>query len=591
MFRRLRSERCALTKDSASTAHIRFEPNDKLPRALALGLGLQFAVLCLAGIVLTPAIVIRAGGGTESYLAWAVFAAVAISGITTILQAARVGRIGSGYVLVTGTSPTFIAVCVAAMFEGGPALMATLIIASSLAQFLLSWRLSLLRRILTPGVAGTVIMLISVTVMPHAWRMIGEAPPGASPLAAPLTALATLVLICGIALRGNRTLRLWAPVIGIVAGSLIGLYFGLYDTSRVANAAWFGFPQGGWPGLDLSFGPAFWGLLPAFVFATLVGATETIGDALAIQRVSWRKPRAGDFRVVQGAVAADGAGNLLSGLAGTVPNTTYSASVSVTELTGVAARRVGVAVGAVFLAATLLPKLLAVILAVPGPVVAAYLIVIMAILFMLGVKLVLQEGISHRNSLVCGVSFWIGTGFQAGVIFPEFFSEFAGGMLQDGMTAGGLTAITMTSLIELTSPRRHRLQVAFSVSALPEIVAFLGAFAKRSGWADPMRYRLEAASEETLLTLLAQGGDEENAQRRLLLIARKDDGGAALEFIAAPGHGNLEDRMTLLSEQAPAIAAEHEVSLRLLRAQASSVRHHQYHDTDIVTVHVDAPGD
>ena len=35
--------------------------------------------------------------------------------------------------------------------------------------------------------------------------------------------------------------------------------------------------------------------------------------------------------------------------------------------------------------------------------------------------------------------------------------------------------------------------------------------------------------------------------------------------------------------------AEHEVSLRLLRRLASSVRHQQYHGTDIVTVRVAAP--
>ena len=517
------------------------------------------------------------------------FAAVAVSGVTTILQAVRVGRIGSGYVLVMGTSATFIAVCIAAIAEGGPALLATLVIASSLFQFALSGRLSLLRRILTPTVSGTVIMLIAVTVMPYAWDMIGEAPAEASALAAPITALVTLVLIFAIALRGNAVMRLWAPVIGVVVGSLIAGAFGLYDTARVAEAGWIGLPEGDWPGLDLSFGPAFWGLLPAFVFATLVGAIETIGDALAIQRVSWRKPRAADFRAVQGAVAADGTGNLLSGLAGTVPNTTYSTSVSVTELTGVAARRVGIAVGAVFIAAALFPKLLALILAIPGPVVAAYLIVLMAMLFMVGIKLVLQEGMNYRNGLICGISFWLGTGFQAGAIFPEFFAEFAGGMLQNGMTAGGLTAILMTLLVELTSPRRRRIQVEFGVAALPELIEFLGAFAQRSGWKDAMRQRLEAASEETLLTLLGQRGEEENAGRRLLLIARKEGAGAVLEFIATPGEGNVEDRIALLTEQTSDGAVEQEVSLRLLRALASSVRHQQYHDTDIVTVHVDAP--
>ena len=35
---------------------------------------------------------------------------------------------------------------------------------------------------------------------------------------------------------------------------------------------------------------------------------------------------------------------------------------------------------------------------------------------------------------------------------------------------------------------------------------------------------------------------------------------------------------------------EREVSLRLLRHLASSVHHQQYHDTDIVTVRVKAPG-
>ena len=35
-------------------------------------------------------------------------------------------------------------------------------------------------------------------------------------------------------------------------------------------------------------------------------------------------------------------------------------------------------------------------------------------------------------------------------------------------------------------------------------------------------------------------------------------------------------------------APEREVSLRLLRHLASSVHHQQYHDTDIVTIRVDA---
>ncbi|MCY4434321.1 MAG: hypothetical protein OXE45_11715, partial [bacterium] len=59
--------------DPAEQRHIRFEPDDKPPAALTVGMGLQFAVLAIAGIVLTPAIVIRAAGESDSYLTWAVF--------------------------------------------------------------------------------------------------------------------------------------------------------------------------------------------------------------------------------------------------------------------------------------------------------------------------------------------------------------------------------------------------------------------------------------------------------------------------------------------------------------------------------------
>ena len=71
------------TNDSDHGASIRYQPDEKPPLALTIGLGLQLAILCIAGVVLTPAIVIRAAGGSEAFLSWAVFAAVAVSGVTT----------------------------------------------------------------------------------------------------------------------------------------------------------------------------------------------------------------------------------------------------------------------------------------------------------------------------------------------------------------------------------------------------------------------------------------------------------------------------------------------------------------------------
>ena len=269
-------------------------------------------------------------------------------------------------------------------------------------------------------------------------------PQGASPAAAPVSATATLVAITALALRASGVWRLWAPVIGIAVGCVVASFFGLYDVARVVEADWVGMPTSGWPGFDLSFGSEFWVLLPAFVFVTLVGAIETIGDSVAIQRVSWRTPRAVDFRTVQGAVNADGLGNLLSGLASTVPNTTYSSSIPLTELTGVAARNVGVSLGLIFIALAFLPKVAALILAIPSPVVAAYLMVLMGMLFVQGMKIVMQDGLDYRKGVVVGISFWLGAGFQNQAIFADQLGEQWGALLGNGMTTGGLAVLVLT---------------------------------------------------------------------------------------------------------------------------------------------------
>ncbi len=581
-----------MTKDPDYRSNVRYQPDESPPKALSLGLGFQLAAITVAGVVLTPAIVIRAAGGSEHFLSWAVFAAVMVAGVTTVLQAVRIGRFGAGYVLMMGTSGAFIAVCITAIAEGGPAMLATLVVISSFFQFMLATRLSLFRQILTPTVAGTVLMLIPVTVMPIIFDMLNTVPEGAPPAAVPVTALVTMVIIVGLALKARGQLRLWVPVIGVVIGSIVAGFFGIYNFELVANASWVGLPDGSWPGLDFSFGPVFWTLLPAFVFVTLVGAVETVGDSIAIQHVSWRKPRAVDFRAVQGAVGADGVGNLLSGLAGTVPNTTYSTSIAVVELTGVGARSVGIATGALFVVLAFLPKALAVILAIPDQVVAAYVTVILALIFILGMKMIIQDGINYRVGLIAGVSFWIGSGLQTESIFPEFFSQFAGGFLQNGITAGGLTAIILTMFLKLGVSRSSRIETELDTSALPHIRQFLEGFVARNGWQQAMMTRLDIASEETLLTLLQknEGAGGEQESRRLSLVARKEDGGAVLEFVAATGEGNLQDQIALISEQTvDAPPVEKEISLRLLRHVASSVLHQQYHDTDIVTVRVDAP--
>lgn len=568
---------------------VRYEPNETPPTPIAIGSGFQAAMLIVAPIVLTVVIVFRIAEQSDDYLSWGVFAALIVSGITTVLQAVRVGRVGAGHVLIMGTSGAFIAVCVAALMKGGPATMASLIVISSLVQFLLAAKLSLLRRIFTPVVSGTVIMLIAVTVMPIIFDALIDVPEDASSAAAPIAAFVTLATVVVLVLRAPASWRLWSPIIGIGAGCIVSIPLGIYDVQQIVDAQWIGIPFKSWPGFDVSPGVEFWALLPAFIVVTIVGAIETIGDGVAIQRVSNRQQKATDFRVVQGALNADGVGNLLSGLMGTLPNTTYSSSISLAEVTGIAARRVGVIIGILFLVLAFFPKFSAVFIAIPSPVAAAYLAVLIGLLFVQGMKIVIQDGVDHRKAVIVGLAFWAGVGFQNKWIFPDLIGDgFLGVLIGNGMTSGAIVAIIMMVFLEVTAPRRKRLEVPLNSESIPEMREFLHEFASRAGWSASEQDRLVLVGEETLTNLIAEGVEdpERSGPRRLVVAARSGIGNIELEFVSASEGENLEDQLSYLGET-PDIQDDRDISFRLLRHYASSVRHQKYHGVDIVTVSVE----
>ena len=571
---------------------LRYQVDEKAPLPLVVGVGTQYALLSLSSMMLMPAVAFRAAGAPENAVVWAVFASLMICGAITALHARPIGRFGAGYVLAVGPTSAAIAVTADALNAGGPVLLAMLAITASLIQFAFALRISLLRRLLTPTVSGTALMLIPVTIIPVMFGMLDDVPAEYPDVAAPACAGTTLLVVGGIMLKGTPALRTWAPVIGIIAGSVVAGVYGLYDVDRVVQAAWFGMPTE-WPGhfatitsdLDIA---TFAGMVPAFVLLYLICTIRSMSSSLAIQTVSWRAPRAMDFRPVQGTIAGDALSNLAAGLAGTMPNGANSGTVARTQLTGVAARPVGIVFGAAVILLALCPKVVALVLAVPGPVFAGYVIVMIAITFTIGLKMAVSEG-GHRQGLIIGLAFWIGAGCQYGFIFPDFVATFAGGMLKSALTAGGLVAILLTAVLVLTGPRRQRLETQLAVASLPALREFLRDLVQRHQWGSAMNGRVDAVAEETLLTLLRDDREAAERERRLLLVASSEGNVAVLEFIAAGGQENIEDRLAVLGETATEASVERDVSLRLLRHLASEVRHRQYHDVDIVTVRVVEP--
>ena len=126
------------------------------------------------------------------------------------------------------------------------------------------------------------------------------------------------------------------------------------------------------------------------------------------------------------------------------------------------------------------------------------------------------------------------------------------------------------------------------MESLAEVDEFVQRFAKDKHWDATSTGRLRAATEEAIVSLVPDERDSEPEDARNLVLSMGGDGRKAeLEFIAAAGEGNLEDKLALLGQWAGQ-SSDREFSLRLLRHFATSVSHRQYHDTDVVTLRVDA---
>ena len=568
--------------------HIRYEPDDRCPPLVTFGVALQSVILVLTPTIVIVALTVRAAEQDASFLAWAVFAALIIGGIATAMQSVRAGRLGAGHLLITCASPSYIAISLIALKAGGPSLLAILTIIVALCQFALARWLPALRRIVTPIVSGTVLMLIVVSVLPLAFDRFQEVPNGVSPVAGPLVALVTLAVTSATVIRARGAWRIWTSLIGIAAGCILSVPFGLYDLQPIVDAPWFGIPSSRLPGLVLTPGADFWAILPAFMIISLVLGIKLVGDGAVIQQVSHRRPGTTDYRMIQGVLNANATGVLLAGVAGVPPTTVYSSSsAAIINFTGVAARTVGYGVGAILVVLAFLPKVTSVLIAVPSPVMGAYLLFLMGLLFVEGMRTVVRDGLDQRKTLVVALSFAIGVGVEYTGVFTQIFGGTWATSLDTGMTVGTVVAILMTSAIEVSGRRPMRLQEPLETESLSKIFQMLRALAARLGWDEAATDRLCSAGEETLLCLLQPDNrHESDSPPRLKINARGSATSAEMEFIAVFVDENLEDHLAYLDEQSD-VFDDREMSFRLLRHYASSVRHQKYYGMDIVTVRVD----
>ena len=588
-----------LGHNDSEVAQIRYEPDEKCPPLVAATSALQIFIPNTIGLIMLSALVVQAADESDAYLGWVIFTMLVVSGISMVLYALRFRFLGMGRLIVTNFNVPFLAVCALALETGGPSLLASLMVVSTLAQLILTLRLASLRRIFTSTVSGVVVMLVAVSAVPYIIGSTVIVPEGVSTTLFLAPGMAALAAGIVISLHGTPLWRMWILPVMVLVGLIIAAPLGFYDFGAVISAPWVSVPSYGWPGLDLSFDTDFWALLPVFVFVNLTAFMKTVGDLSVIYRSSYREARAVDYRSIQRGLHTYGLGTLSSGLLGTIPVAAPWAVTSVyIGFTGVAAKSVGIFLGLMTLAVAPFSKFLAIMIAVPSPVVSAIYVIIFGLLFVEGAKTVFSSlfagrQVDQKQSTITGISMVLG--LSAG-IFSGLAEGITSQLVGNTIVVGGIAAIGMTLFNELLNLRVRKLRVDLSETSLPALDDFLRQFADRYSWTDRGSNRLRLVGEEVTLSLLEEERDlsdpGEGDKRSMVITIRPETRSAELEIVVASDdsvHGNIENRMAYMDEK-QVMSDEQgisEMSIRILRQYASSVHHRQYYGIDIISCRVD----
>ncbi len=180
--------------------------DDTPPWSTALLVGAQHVLAMFVGVISVPLLVAQILKMPADQTAYLVSMGLVASGLSTLVQSGGIGPFGSRLLAVQGTSFAFLAPLLQAGNAGGIALMLGMSLACAPVEIVLAQFLHRLRHVFTPLVAGVVVLLIGLSLIPVG--MAGVAAPlgGGAPAWAGL-AIAGLVLATVVAFNAVRSKR------------------------------------------------------------------------------------------------------------------------------------------------------------------------------------------------------------------------------------------------------------------------------------------------------------------------------------------------------------------------------------------------
>ena len=371
---------------------------------LRLVAALQQTLSMFAGLVMVPLIIARAIGADAESQRQIVTMAILVSGISTCLQCGKLPFIGSGYLLMMGSSSMFIAPSIMAGKMGGLAMVFGMTMAMAPVEIILSPFARHLKKIAPPIVIGVIVTLLACAVIPVSLKQFGGG-------TWRHICLGTFTIACILAAQYSpwKILRTGSIVFGLIVGYIAGHFMGMATYGTVAKAGWLGCPKPFWYGMpDFSFE-----LMLPFGIAYVLTTLETYGDIHAIAMVSNDgKPVKVENERVSGGLLADGIGSLLAGLGGTTANTSFSGNIAIAQMSGVTNHVVGFEVAAMLVLLSFLPKLSALISAMPAAVLGGSMLVAAAYFLNVGLTMIVKSVKKSNDLLIAAVGLTAGLGVQ-----------------------------------------------------------------------------------------------------------------------------------------------------------------------------------
>ncbi|OEE73108.1 nucleobase:cation symporter-2 family protein [Vibrio splendidus] len=421
--------------------------NERPPHGLTFLLALQHMLASIGGIVAVPLIVGASIGLPNTEIVSLINAALLASGIVTVAQCLGFGPVGIRLPVVMGSSFAFLGVAISIGNEGGVAAIMGSALIGSFVVIGASFYMDKVRKLFPTVVSGVVVTLIGLTILPVAMNWVGDSPANTEQFATLpklFLALISLGIVVGVSVYCKGAVAASAIVIGLAGGYIVALSLGMVDLEQISSAAWIGGPEPFKYGFTFSASAII-----SMSLVYIVVIAEATGDFMALGNNCQTQVSGKDLKR---GLLGDGLGSTLSSILTAMPLASFSQNVGIVGITGVASRYVVAATGGLLILGGLFPKLAAIAVTIPKPVLGGVGFVMFGMIAYAGIRMLIKAADTKRNALVIcvGLASGLAVTFEPRLLqhLPHDLANF----LHSGITTGTI----MTVLLNLVLPKSSR---------------------------------------------------------------------------------------------------------------------------------------